>query len=121
MALTLNQVVSRIRTLALAHDQVNSFYFGDEPEFLANGDISYPAAFLVQQPGSINRTEHLQTFSFRLFLLDRVGVSEDTEGNETEALSDMHSVAADLVAMMMNSEYEADWMVVENTPITPVT
>ena len=121
MALTLNQIVSRIRSLALSHDQVSSFYFGDLPEFEANGDLNYPACFLEQRPGSIDRVERLQTFNFRLYLADRVLVAENTEGNETEVLSDMHSVAADIVAMLMSFDYEGDWMVVDNSPVTPFT
>ena len=121
MALTLNQVVNRIRTLALSHLQINDFYFGEIPEFLANGDISYAACFLEQLPGSIDRTEKLQTFNFRVYLLDRVLVAEDTEGNEQEVLSDMSSVAADFMAMLMYSEYEDDWMIEEVAATAPVT
>lgn len=119
--MTLNQIISRLRTLALSHHQINSFYFGDAHEFLENGEIVYPACFVEQQPGSISRIEKLQTFNFRVFLLDRVGVSAETEVNETDVLSDMSSVAADLLAMLMFHEYEEDMMVVETAPVTSVT
>lgn len=111
MALTLNQIIKRIETLALSHEQINSFYFGDKVEFDSGADINYPVCFCEQLPGSINRAEHLQRFNFRLYLFDRVLISEDTEGNETEVLSDMSSVAADMAAMLMAYEYEDDWMI----------
>lgn len=120
MQLTLNQVISRIRTLALSHSQINSFYFGEVPEF-NTGNLDYPACFLEQQPGSISRTERQQRFNFRVYLVDLVKVSDDTEGNETEVLSDMSGVAADLMAMMFSFEYAADWMIVEVAPVVPVT
>lgn len=124
MPLTLNQILSRIRTLALSHDQINDFYFGDPHEFDikgGEGDVNYAACFLSQQPGTIDRTEHLQKFVFDFFLLDRVGVSNDTEGNETEVLSDMSRVAADILAMLNFFEYQNDWIIEEVSTVTPVT
>ena len=121
MSLTLNQVIARIETLALSHKQIRSFYFGEVPEFDANGEIVYPACFLEQQPGSIDRVEKLQKFAFRLYLVDLVPESTASEENETDVLSDMHSVAADMMAMLMYSEYEDDWLITETAPVTPVT
>lgn len=121
MALTLNQVVQRIRNLALAHHQINSFYFGDVPEFDANGEILYAGCFCQQLPGSINSLTKLKRYSFRVYFLDLVGVSTDTEGNETEVLSDMSSVASDFIAMLKSSVYQDDWEIAEVSPETPVT
>lgn len=121
MALTLNQVTERIRTLALSHKQIRSFYFGDLPEFDANGEIVYAACFLEQQPGSIDRINHVQNFNFRVYLLDLVPEATKSEQNETEVLSDMHSVAADFVSMLMYSEYQNDWVIADVTQATPVT
>lgn len=119
--MTLNQIVARIRTLALSHKQIRTFYFGDVPEFDANGDIIYAACFLESLPGGINRDEHFQRFNFRIYLVDLVNVSEDTEGNETEVLSDMSSVASDILSMLMYHEYEDDWLPITQASITPVT
>ncbi len=121
MALTLNQIVNRIRTLSLSHKQVRSFYFGEIPEFDANGDISYPGVFCEQQPGSVNRVDKLKRFNFRLYFLDLVNVSEGTEGNETEVLSDMTSVADDFLSMLMAFDYQEDWIIADSSSITPVT
>lgn len=119
--MTLNQVIQRIRTLALSHRQVNNFYFGDVPEFDANGDIEYPAVFLEQLAGSVNRNERQQSFNFRIHIYDRVLVSEDTEANETDVLSDTHSIGADLLSLFMSPAYEYDWMVEPIIPVTAVT
>lgn len=121
MALTLNQVVKRLRSLALSHAQVNSFFFGDPHEFDANGEITYPGCFLEQQPGTIDRATHFQRLNFRVYFLDLVGVSSGTEENETEVLSDMNQVAVDFFAMLLSSEYQDDWMVEERTTVTPGT
>lgn len=121
MSLSLNQVVDRIRTLAISHNQINSFYFGDVPEFDANGEIIYPACFLEIQPGRIDRTEHLQFFNFRLYIVDLVPEVTETEANETDVLSDSHSVLADFMAMLMYSGYQDDWMIGPSAIVTPVT
>lgn len=121
MPLTLNQIVTRIKTLALAHHQINHFYFGDPHEFDANGDIIYPACFLEWVPGTADRVAHQKRFNFNIYFFDLVKVSDDTEGNETEVLSDMDGVATDMLAMLMSPEYQDDWVIVEAAAIAPVT
>lgn len=121
MAFSLNQIVSRIRTLALSHEQINDFRDGDLHEFDVNGDLNYPACLVEQLSGSINRSTKEQTYNFRIYFLDRVGVSEKTEGNEREVISDMSSVAADFVAMIFFPGYQDDWIIGDSIPETPVT
>jgi hypothetical protein len=111
MPLTFNQIVARIRSLSLSHDQVNDFYFGDPHEFLANGDITYPCVFLESFPGVIDRANKIQRFTFRLYAYDLVHVATDTEENETEVLSDMSSVADDLLSMFFSPTYQDDWII----------
>ena len=119
--MTLNQVKDRIKTLALSHLQINSFYFGDLSEFDANGEINYPACFLEMQPGRFDRTEHLQYYNFRIYLLDLVPESTESEVNETDVLSDQHSVCGDILAMLMYSDYQDDWVIGDLSIVTPVT
>lgn len=119
--MTLNQIIARVRSLALSHEQIKWFYFGDPWEFDTNGEIDYPACFLEQQPGSIDRTEHLQRFNFRIYFLNLVRVASGTEDDETEVLSDMSSVAADMLALLMNSEYQYDWVITASSGFTSVT
>jgi hypothetical protein len=121
MALSLNQIVDRLRTLSLSHKQINNFYFGDPHEFTFNGDVDYPGCFIELLPGSDSRATKLKTFNLRAYFLDRVHVSEDTEGNETEVLSDMSSVADDFLAMLRYSVYEDDWEINDTSTFTPHT
>lgn len=118
--LTLNQIVKRLETLALSHDQINHFYFGEVHEFDAE-DISYPACFLEMQPSVVNRAGHLTTYNFRVYFLDLVKVSEGTEENETEVLSDMAAVMQDFLAMIMYHEYQDTWMIGDSVNFVPVT
>ena len=107
-----------MKSLALSHKQLRTAYFGDPWEFDST-EIVYGACFIQQIPGTITREDHLQKFGFRVFFLDRVGVSEDTEGNETEVLSDMSSVAADYLAML--NYYEDDFLTDAVSPFQSVT
>ena len=116
MALTLNQILARLRLLAESHDQLNTFYFGDphefdEPSEGVHEDNIYPACFVQSQPGTIDRTQHLINYNFRIYFYDLVKVSEGTENNESEVLSDMSSVAQDFLAMLMSSTYQRDWII----------
>lgn len=113
MPLTLNQIITRIERLARSHRQVNHFYFGDLPEFTANGDITYPAVFLETQPGIIDRVNKVQRYNFRIYAADLVHVSQDTEENETEVLSDMSGVLDDIISMIANPVYQFDWEISE--------
>lgn len=120
--MTLNQIIARVRSLALSHQQIKWFYFGDPWEFDTNGEIDYAACFLEWvPPGVLDRSEHLQRFNFRMYFLNLVRVASGTETDETEVLSDMSSVAADMLALLMNSEYQYDWVISASNNFTPVT
>lgn len=106
---SLNQLVKKLESLALSHKQIRTFYLGDPHEFLFNGDVDYAACFVELLPGSNNDGTKLKTFNVKAYFLDRVGVSEQTERNETEVLSDMSSVADDYLAML--KYYQDDWEV----------
>jgi hypothetical protein len=118
MALTLNQVINRIKTLALSHKQIRSFYRGAPTDFDIQGgagDNIYPALFCEKLPGSTNRAEHLHQYNFRLYFYDLVNLSEGSQENEQDVLSDMDSVALDFMAMIMSYTYQDDWEVVDNS------
>ena len=121
MPLTLNQVQDRLKSLALSHHQVNSYYFGDPWEFDANGDIDFPAVFVTLLPGYFNRDQRQQRYNARIYFLDQVQVSEDSEGNETDVISDMHSIASDYLAMLNYTGYQDDWDIDSNVTAEPRT
>lgn len=100
--LTLNQVVSQIKAIAEAHEQLNTVYYGDFAEFLGeSADNVYPAMYFDSTNASIS-TRTL-TLNFSLYFFDRM-IPEKT--NETEAVSDMLSVAQDILAQLMYNEFE---------------
>lgn len=118
MALTLNQILARIGTLALAHKQIRSFYRGAPTDFDIQGgagDNIYPALFCEKLPGTTNRAEHQHQYNFRLYFYDLINVAEGSQENEQDVLSDMDSVAFDFLAMLMSSVYQDEYMVVDSS------
>ena len=113
--LTLNQVVSQIKAIAEAHEQLNTVYYGDFDEFLGeSADNVYPALYFDVLPGNIS-TKTL-TLNFSLYFFDRM-LPEKI--NETEALSDMLSVAQDILAQLLYQEFEFEMN--NSIQLTPIT
>ena len=117
--MTLNQIVKRIETLALAHRQVRTFRAGLRQDFLSNGDIRYSAVFLQYAGSNVLRGSNAANFVFTLSVRDLVHVSEDTKTNELDVLSDTFSILLDLLSQMGYSGFN-DWRVIENLSLTSV-
>ena len=79
--LTLNQTVKLIREIATSHNQINTIYFGDIWEFLAQPDNVYPAMFFSLTGSSIAGNNLAMDFS--LFFLDRQ-LQDETNETTTE-------------------------------------
>lgn len=105
--LTLNQTVKLIKDIAQSHDQINTVYFGDVWEFLAQTDNTYPAMFYSLTGSQINGKS--LDMSFSLFFLDR---QLQDETNETEVLSDQLLIAQDIVSMLRFPKF--DWEIGDN-------
>lgn len=108
--MTLNQVLNRIKQLALAHKQVRNFSHGLVGDFLTDKTTLYPSAFLQDTGGSLSLAGKALTLGYRMFLCDLVHVSEDTKGNEQDAQSDMLLIMMDLLAQMSFPAFD-DWAI----------
>lgn len=108
--MTVNQVLRRIREITLAHKQIRRYRKGLVGDFFADKTAKYPAACLQDQGGTISTSGHDTTLNFRLFLMDLVHVSADTKDNEDDVISDMVSIAQDLIAQLNYPGFN-DWKV----------
>lgn len=108
--MTLNQVINRIKQLALGHKQVRTFRKGLVSDLFADKTAKYPAVCLQDSSGTISLAGHATTLNYKLFIVDLVHVSEDTKDNEQDVESDMVSIAMDLLAQMNNNLYD-DWKI----------
>lgn len=108
--MTLNNVTNRISQLSLGHKQVRTFRKGLLGDLFADKTARYPAVCLQDLGGSISLTGHATTINYRMFISDLVHVSQDTKTNEEDVLSDMVSIAMDLLAQLNNGNYD-DWRI----------
>lgn len=108
--MTLNAIIKRIQSIALAHKQVRSFYKGLASDFLTDHTREYPAVLLQDSGGTVNLKNREVVLTYKLFVVDLVHVSEDTKANEQDAHSDMISVALDILAQMNHPGYQ-DWRI----------
>lgn len=112
MAITLNQIVSRIEGIANKHQQIKTVFFGNLFEFLAKTpDSRYPAMYFDLVNATINGSVTTVTFSF--FFMDRM-LPELT--NETEVLSDQLLIAQDIISQLRYNKYP-EFIAGENIPI----
>lgn len=116
--MTLNQVIKRCRQIAEAHKQVKSFYYGIPNDEDAEQTLRYPAVFLFDSPGTYDISGKMLTLGFRMDLADLVHVSENSKQNEQDVISDMLSVAGDLLAEFNHSSF-TDWKVSASNTAEP--
>jgi hypothetical protein len=108
---SLNTIISRVRTISLAHKQVRKFYYGAEPDFLTDKTTQYAAVFLQIPPNAvIDVSGSMTSITFRMFCMDLVHVASDTKSNELDVQSDMLQVLSDLIAEINHSEHP-DWKI----------
>lgn len=108
--LTLNQTIKLISDIASSHEQINTVFFGDVWEFLAQTDNVYPAMFYSLTGSSIAAKE--LTMNFSLFFLDR---QLQDESNENDVLSDQLLIAQDIVSMLRFPKF--DWDIGDNVTL----
>jgi hypothetical protein len=114
--MTYNQVLKRIQKIALGHKQVRTFKKGVLlSNFLADKAIKYSAVLLQNINGNISNSSHQATLNFRVFFLDLVHVSEDTNLNEDDVISDEISIALDIFAQINHPSYN-DWKLSSVSP-----
>lgn len=117
--MTLNQIIARIRTLALAHKQIRRFKTGLAGDWFADRTAKYPACCLQYSAGVISTASHIVGVNFRLFLMDLVHVSKDTKDNQDDVLSDMLSIIMDLVSEI-NAPAYGDWVLSTDNNLNPI-
>jgi len=117
MALTLNQVVKRIQNLASAHKQINDNRVGPAAEWLANGDVKYPALFIDWSNGNISKDSKNVKINFEFWFCDLCNVSVRSRENELEVQSDLTSIATDFKSMLDYTGFDESWDVSEGSGI----
>jgi hypothetical protein len=103
--LTLNQIVSNLRSIATEHRQLHGFQFGELPDLYTSG-VSNPAELWVQID-SVNRTRSTSKFNFTFWIVDTVRRGQE---NQTEIQSDTAQIGEDIIAQLRHPDYA--WSVI---------
>ena len=113
MGLSLNQVVKNLEYIADAHNQINTFFFGEMYDFAASGVTNYPAMAVSLEPSTY--ATNTITYSFNVYMLD---LESKDIGNRTEILSDTIQMCLDVVGIVANPVY--DWSFDKNVTLTDI-
>jgi hypothetical protein len=117
MIATLNQIVSKLQSLALNHKQVKYFYYGNIVEVLNGGDIPYPACFVELNGATVTTDEDLTKYQFRIWFCDLLNLSEGAKNNYLELQSDLVLIAEDMISMINSTILYDFWTVNEVYPL----
>lgn len=98
---TLNQVKKIFSDIATAHRQINSFGFGDTSDINVSGTTHYPLMYVVPEPSSVSGG--LFKYTFKIIFADLVHTDCS---NRDEVLSDIQSVALDVISQLTDPDYE---------------
>lgn len=107
--MTLNQIITQIKSYGVNHPQINYVLFGEFADKLDDEDVTYPAMFLDLQ--SANFSAKQLSYVFNIYLLDR----HLQETDALEVLSDMSLVAEDMVASLRTPTNT--WVVDDTLPM----
>ena len=122
--MTLNQVINRLSAIVGAHKQLRSFaYVQSVSDYIAQGGkkVTYPICVIEHNSGAISSTNHLLTHTLRFYLLDLVNRANETDLNEQDVISDMHSIAEDMVALVRDPAYLDTWFTDGDAGLTVIS
>lgn len=118
--LTLNQVLSRVRSIGEAHKQIRKYeQVGLVTDEENEHTRKYPYMGVIFIPSSISGATKKTSFAFTLQFFDLVNQSADAKLNEWDVVSDMVSVAQDIFAQILNPNY-SDWFITLDNQLRPV-
>lgn len=96
--MTLNQVITTLKTFQKSHAQLNDFGEGKVEEIGASKDQLFPIMWIVSKSGRYANKDF--SYSFQIIFADLL---IDDKSNELEVQSDMQSAALDLCAHLRDN------------------
>jgi hypothetical protein len=98
--LTLNRLITEVRTFQTNHDELNTWIFGDPWEAEAQHEVQYPLLFGMIQPSPISGSK--ETLSISFTICDREKTNKE---NTLNVLSVCKQIANDLVTYFRKEEF----------------
>ncbi len=122
MVLTYNQIMSKLKTFANEHYQINSFDNGDLWELIEHAkrdgvkDQNYPMMFVQDQPATTE--QGIIELVFRIYIINLV---QKDESNENEVKSDTLQICLDVLSEWVMQTTDLQVTVDKNTNLTSFT
>jgi len=106
--MTLNQLKSKLESLANNHLQIKSYGWGDSWEFEADGGVNASTMWVI--PRGFNIESKAIVYQFNLLFMDLV---DKDEANETEVLSDQTLICMDILSKLDEEAQSDDFTLIK--------
>lgn len=102
------QIVDDLEDIAIAHEQVNSFGYGDITQLTMDVQTKKEPLYtrMYVLPADTILAENQLTINFTIIIADRI---EDDYSDQQEVLSDTLEICKDVYTVLYLSEYETEW------------
>lgn len=97
------------------HGQLESFNFGDVESFISSDRIKYRAMNVDLEPGNISSSGNTTSYNLSCVIMDLT--AKELRKDELDVLSDLSSIAEDVVSMIKNPIYQDDYWSGDDFPV----
>lgn len=105
---TYYQIIDDLRGLSNAHEQLNSFGFGDLNQLTMDIETKQSPIYtkLYVIPSDVALNQNQLTYNFQIIVADRL---KDDYSNQRDVMNDTLEIMKDVYTFLYLSEYEAEW------------
>jgi len=105
---TYYQIIQDLKSLSVAHEQINSFGFGDITQLTMDIETKqspiYTKLYIV--PNDTVLDQNQLTYNFQVIVADRL---KDDYSNQRDVMNDTLEIMKDVFTFLYLSEYESEW------------
>ena len=114
--MTLNQIITKIKSQAESHKMVGRFAVGAEFDFAVDEVKYYPLVWLVPNGFTFNTETRLVSYNFAMLVMDR---TFESGSNTIEVLSDTAGIIVDIVTLLKRNVTDEDFEIVVSATAEP--
>jgi len=105
---TYYQIIDDLRDLSVAHEQINSFGFGDITQLTMDIETKQSPIYtkLYVVPNDTVLAQNQLTYNFQVIVADRL---KDDYSNQRDVMNDTLEIMKDVFTFLYLSEYESEW------------
>lgn len=105
---TYYQIIDDLRDLSVAHEQINSFGFGDITQLTMDIETKQSPIYtkLYVVPNDTVLAQNQLTYNFQIIVADRL---KDDYSNQRDVMNDTLEIMKDVFTFLYLSEYESEW------------